>query len=424
MFYSKSTNDLTSANNFAQSKLSRNLIMIWLIGMLLLSPVKLFTFRFNMEIMDFWILMAMPLFLLLYVTNRQIVVSWVYTPVMLIILVCSFASTFVAPSPSSSFIVIAKEIYVFIWFITVTMLLCGLNRHDVRRILIVWNRVVFLHSLLIVAQFFSPELWKFFVSFTRDVGNVGNYRCPGLFTNANAAAFFQVMGFVPLVLAKESRLVSLVLGILLFISILCTGSMGALLALFSGGITAVFAIVLLSKNQAAVSKYFVTSLFAIMFLTGLFSFVISQDEDYQNHLNNIIIERAERSSGGRFYLWQRGMDAITDYGHVFWGIGPENFREVDGREKQLHNDFIAFSVERGLMSTIALVLFGVIAVSRAIHYFKIASERVRLKAAIFIAAISAILVESLTHQIFHTRELWLVLALQEAMIFHTKFNRY
>ena len=36
---------------------------------------------------------------------------------------------------------------------------------------------------------------------------------------------------------------------------------------------------------------------------------------------------------------------------------------------------------------------------------------------VFLAMLIATIVESLTHQVFHTRELWLVLAVQEAVLY-------
>jgi hypothetical protein len=70
-----------------------------------------------------------------------------------------------------------------------------------------------------------------------------------------------------------------------------------------------------------------------------------------------------------------------------------------------------------LITGFALVLFGVIAATRAAYLFRIyGKKRADLKMAVFIGAIVAVMVESLTHQIFHYRQMWLILALQEAMI--------
>jgi O-antigen ligase len=89
-------------------------------------------------------------------------------------------------------------------------------------------------------------------------------------------------------------------------------------------------------------------------------------------------------------------------------------------DNQLHNDFLAFSVERGLLGTLGLVLFATLAVSRAAYMLLLGNkypDRAQLAVVVFLAAMIAAMVESLTHQVFHFRELWLVLAFQEAMLY-------
>lgn len=344
-------------------------------------------------------------------------ISWAYTPVIVFIFAVSFLSAFAAPNPSKSLIVIGKEIYLFIWFLMVTALLCGLSAADLRRVMVIWSAVAVLHGLLIIAQFLSPALWQFTKSITGNVEVFDHYRSPGLFPNANSAAFSQLMGFVPLVLANFPAPLAVGLGICLFLSILGTGSMGATIGALAGLSVAVFTIWVLSKKLIVITKYFVPLVITMTALGGIFLFVISQNKSYQGRLEGIVFGRADRSSGGRFNLWERGMDVFLDHSGFFWGVGPENFREIDGRDKQLHNDFLAFAVERGLLSVIALAIFGAIAFSRAFYLFQTCKVSADLSVVVFLAAVVAMLIESLTHQIFHYRELWLVLALQEAMIF-------
>jgi len=148
-------------------------------------------------------------------------------------------------------------------------------------------------------------------------------------------------------------------------------------------------------------------------------FVISNNRSYQDHFESLIVGRADRSSEGRFYLWERGLEVLLDR-NVFTGVGPENFRVVDEQAKQLHNDLLAFGVERGLLGALGLVILGAIAVSRAFYMLQMHRkypQRAGLVVVVFMAAIAAMLVASLTHQVFHSRELWLVLASQEAMFF-------
>jgi O-antigen ligase len=86
----------------------------------------------------------------------------------------------------------------------------------------------------------------------------------------------------------------------------------------------------------------------------------------------------------------------------------------------LHNDTLAFLVERGLLGLIGLGLFAVIGMSKAVQMMQIFGKdpkRVGFGVVVFLAAMIATMVESLTHQVFHTRELWLVLAVQEAVLY-------
>jgi O-antigen ligase len=278
---------------------------------------------------------------------------------------------------------------------------------------------VFLHGFVIVGQFLSPAFWRLTISFADRSSEFEIYRPSGLFVNANAAAFFQLLGFVPLLLASSSKRVGMLLGLLLLPTVLLTGSMGATVA-FVAGLTVAILAILLSGHLILIGKIFVRLAITVSLLGGLLYFIISRNERYQEHFEHIFFGRAERSSEGRFDLWQQGIDAYLEHDVFLWGIGPENFRMVGEKGKQLHNDFLAFSVERGLIGTLGLVLFVTLAVGRAAYMVLIQtkhSDQPRLIAVVFLGAIVAAIVESLTHQIFHFRELWVVLALQEAMLF-------
>lgn len=335
---------------------------------------------------------------------------------MCLILIGSLASTFAAPVPRNSLIVILKECYAFAWFLTLVSVFFELDARDLRRVLVVWSVVVFLHGAVIVAQFVWPAFWRLVVAFSGRATEYDVYRPSGFFVNANSAALFQLLGFVPLVLACNSKKRGAFLGVLLLSTMLVTGSMGATLG-FVTGLTVAMIAISISGNLGGLIRAFVYSSIILSLFGGVLLFIVNQNPRYQTHFEQILIGRAERSSDGRFNLWQRGMDAFMDHSSFFYGVGPENFRVVDGKDKQLHNDFIAFTVERGLITGFALVLFGVIAATRAAYLFRIyGKKRADLKMAVFIGAIVAVMVESLTHQIFHYRQMWLILALQEAMI--------
>ena len=411
-----------------ESFLSRHIMMIWLLGTLILLPVRVFEFPFNVEAGDIWILMGLPVMWMLLILERQ-PISFTYAVPIWLVLIATLLGTLAAPEPSNSVIVLLKESYLFVWFVTLIAVLSRLSARDLRRVMVVWSGVVILHGLLIIAQFLSHDIWMMTIRFAGSRRVFEHYRPAGLFVEVidfaggpNKAAFFQLLGYVPLLLARPSKIVATISGIVLFASILATGSMGALTALSVGLISALAAVAVLSKQHLAfITKIFVQLAIAASLL-GAAYLVIGQYQDKQEHLERIVRGRAEKSSGGRLARWQRGLDELRDGGTWIWGIGPENFRVVDPLGKQLHNDLLAFVVERGLLGALGLVLFGVIAASRAVHLLLMYSQypgRPRLEVVVFLAAMAAILFESLTHQIFHERQLWLVLALQEAMLFRS-----
>jgi hypothetical protein len=414
--------------------LSRNIIMTWLLCMMILLPVKVFHFPLNLEMVDFWIVMGLPVFWLSFLSGRQTKISLPYTIAFLFILIGSFASTFVSPSPSRSIIVILKEIYLFIWFVTVTALLADLNARDMRRVMSVWAATVILHGLLIIAQFLFPTIWHAVTGFAGQATTYAHFRPSGLFISAkagdaNKAAFFQLLGFVPLVLARPSKRFAIVLGIMLFASILATGSMGTTISFTCGLITSLILIAVLGRNWNLIIRYAVKSAIVILLFAGLFIIVLNQNEEYKAHFEKIITGRAEKSSGGRFGLWKRGIDVFEEHSVLLWGVGPENFREVDAAQtdNQLHNDFLAFTVERGVIAIVGLLLFIIVSVSRAIYLLMMYTrypKQIGLVIVVFPAIVAAMLMVSLTHQVFHAREMWLVLALQEAMVFKMKNGFY
>lgn len=392
--------------------------MIWLVGMLVLLPLEMIKLPFNITFVEVWILMALPIVVLSFVRGKQIISSSYLIP-MWLILVASLLSIFSAPAPRNSLIVIMKESYVFLWFITLTAVLVSLKVKDFRRILIIWTAVVFVHGLVILGQFISPDFWRYTISFANRTGEYEIYRPSGLFTNANAAAFFQMLGFVPLLLISPSKKIAMILGMLLLLTMLLTGSMGAAIA-FIAGLAAVVVVLVLSGHLTSVIKTFGQLAVIAALFVGVLFFASSQNERYQQHFERIFLERAERSSEGRFTLWQQGVDAYLEYDVLLWGVGPENFREVGRKGKQLHNDFLAFSVERGLLGTLGLVLFAVLATGRALYMVLISNKypsRAGPVVVVFLGVWVAAIVESQTHQIFHFRVLWIVLAFQEAILY-------
>jgi len=398
----------------------------WLYGMFLLLPVKIIHLPSNLELVDIWVAVALPFFWIAFVLGGRARTTMSYGPPILVILIATCLSALHAPSPMRGAIVLVKELYLFVWFVTLTVLLSSLHAKVLRRMMAVWAAVVTLHGLLILAQFLVPDIWHLTIGLAGQSRDYENFRASGLFISekagdANKAAFFQLAGFVPLALSSFPRRMTTLMAALLFLSILATGSMGTTGALMVGVGISVVTLLFVDKTLRFFRKYVTFLMIVVSFLAGSLAIALDQSPRYRDHLTSIVAGRAEKSSGGRFALWQRGIDAFHEHDVLLWGVGPENFREVDsaGNDNQLHNDALAFMVERGLLGVLGLFLLAVVAIVRAVQLVGIYSrypDAGGLAVVVFIAAMGAILTVSLTHQIFHAREMWIVLAVQEAMV--------
>ena len=134
------------------------------------------------------------------------------------------------------------------------------------------------------------------------------------------------------------------------------GVMGKMISLQSLAV----AVAATGKHVMLMVKFALRSAIAAALLGAILFVVVRDNPVYQDRLEGIIVGRAERSSEGRFTLWQRGLETLQASDTIVLGIGPENFRDVDFLEKQLHNDLLAFSVERGLLGALGLVLFAAV----------------------------------------------------------------
>lgn len=416
--------ELSSKN---QSSFSMRIMVMWMSVLMLLLPVKIFQFPFNIELSDFWILMGLPVIWLLFLLeNRPI--GFPYFVPMWLILIISIISSLFALNKIDGLITILKEAYLYVLFVTVTTILSTISERDFRRIVFIWSGVVILHGLLIIAQSLLPDLWRMTTHFSGKEETWKVYRPSGLFAdpdkagNANKAAYFQLLGFVPLLILKPSKKVAVPLGLLLLASIFVTGSMGALSAL-SGGVMLIVITIAVLKQQylVVITKILGLSIVGALIFGGLFYILVNQNQVYADRLETIVHGRAEKSSESRFSLWSSGIEIFFDSNVPIWGVGPQNFKAIDELNRtQLHNDLLAFLVERGWIGALSLIIFGVTVVSRTIYLLLIHNQypgHPPFEVMVFLGAFGATLVESVTHQIFHTQQLWLVLALQEAIIF-------
>lgn len=390
----------------------RFFVITYLIGMVILSVEQFLSLPSNLGSVDFWNMLFLPVCWWYLVHTRQ-AIRFPYIVGMWFILLGSFIGTFSSFNPMASFIFLAKEIYLYFWFATVTLVLTSLEQAVVQRVVLAWTTVAVLHGILLVGEFVSPNFYGFVISILGRIGNVdARYlgRPAGLFENPVWAALFQLMGFVPLLLAGLRRELTLLLGVVLLLGILAAASLGAFSALLGGLAVAIFLLLLIGGH----TKFLIWLATITVIATGLFLYTISQLPDILARLEHLTTDRAAHTAGERLDLWGSGTEILFSPKSIF-GVGPSNYRDFI-ENKTLHNDFLEFGVERGVIGLLGLALFTGEAWNNAAKILlgQIKSrDTTRPSGVIFIAMLFGVLLESNAHQIFHFRSIWLALALLE-----------
>ena len=391
----------------------RPLVTICAVVMFLLLPVQFVYLPLRMSAADVWVVATLPLYWMALVSLRQ-PVRLPYLGAMLFLLAATTLASLVSADPVGGLAVALKEVYLYTWMVTMAGVFTLSEPAARRRLLLAWYAAAAVNGALILAQFVHPPLLQ---QMNSAVGALGGtldpYRPSGLMANTNAAATFQLIGFVPLVALRLPARTLVPLGLFEVASIVGTGSMGAMLALVCGlafalALLAVYARDLSSASSLVLRSSIVAALGAAAFLA-----FTSEASDIEARLQSVFLDRGERSAHTRFGIWDKGVQMLQEELPVM-GIGPGRFRDLEGDE--MHNDLLSFAVERGVLGLVGLCVLGALVIGRSMRTFRADPSPDGRWRVVFPAAVVALLAESQTHEVFHVREAWLVLALQEAVL--------
>jgi O-antigen ligase len=206
----------------------------------------------------------------------------------------------------------------------------------------------------------------------------------------------------------------------LILAIYSTGSVAGLVGLFAGAGAMLASILVRRAGSTARQAQVVIALMivALAFIVGGIARTVAtrsvlgdvatisasqqQGGVFQNSLG-----RSNRSLNGRLTLWTQGLNKSSGRGNELFGVGAGEAKyTVD--YKSLHNDILAYLVERGIIA-----LFGL-----AVLYWLVFRQAARLLGPrgpdglhALGAAVFANFAFSMTHQTLHFRHVWLLLAL-------------
>ncbi|HZM01338.1 MAG TPA: O-antigen ligase family protein [Planctomycetota bacterium] len=386
------------------------------IVLLLLLPLKFPFLPSNMSVADAWAGFTLPLCWVALVQQGR-AIRLPYLPAFLLILVATVLASLLSADPAAGFVVVLKDLYLYAWLVTLAAAFEHVGAREHRALLRAWCASVALNAAVIVAQFAHPPLLQALNAWVAGGAEAVAYRPSGLMANSNAAAGFQVLGFVPLVLLASRAWIAAPLLALNTAAILCTGSLGAALALVVGVGVGLVVLLFFSSETRSAASLVLRSVLAGCLCLALAALLMRGNPELEERLQSISWDRSDRSAEGRFEIWNRGADTLMS-GLPLWGIGPDRFRQLEGSE--MHNDLLGFAVERGLLGLLGLCLLGVLAFARSIEVFRVVRAQGRLRGIVFPGVVAATFAASLTHEVFHSREVWLALAVQEAALWRAR----
>ena len=315
-----------------------------------------------------------------------------FTP-MLVIVFGSLIAMFNTRHAGTNVIALAQDLYLFVFFLALYNVIQ--SERDMRTLVLPWIIVAALEGLLILFYFSMNFL-------ARASGTVGD--AGGAASYLGISLFFILQPY-----AKIPLFLKLLFGLIALGAIAATKTLSATFALLISSLL-VFTFYWLHVNGVKKLKLGFSGLAVL--LIGLA--VLPQVMTAHNYL-----DRAPGSAEGRFEIWKAGLKSFAD-SPLGIGIGPAGFMEAGGgpyntktgTRKELHSDYVAFLVERGIIGFIGfLFLLGTIAAMLFRCLRRTSSERELLWVLGLCGIFCFILIDALTHEVMHTRYVWIAFAM-------------
>jgi len=311
------------------------------------------------------------------------------------------------------------DVYLYVFFVAAVNDL-RLDRRALGIVLATWTFTALVWAALasgITFHFLPDNLARLILSNSRALN-----RASATADNPNLAASYFLVSLFVLAASPwpRRRWLRWLAGGWLILAIYSTGSVAGLVGLFAG-IGAMLGSVLVRRagstarqTQVVIALMIVALAFAaggivrtvvtrsVLGDVATISAAQQQGGVFQNSLG-----RSNRSLNGRLTLWTQGLQQSSGRGDELFGVGAGEAKyTVD--YKSLHNDILAYLVERGINA-----LFGL-----AVLYWLVFRQATRVLGPrgpdglhALGAAVFANFAFSMTHQTLHFRHVWLLFAL-------------
>ena len=328
-----------------------------------------------------------------------------------LILLGSCLGLYSAEEPGRALLVIGKEMYLYIWFVTALHFVTHHSRPA--RVASIWVGIATTLALLMALDSHTGL-------FGGHIG--GEIRGAGTFENPNMCGNYLVMScFLAWSLAAAGRRGFYTAMPVLVAAVLATASNGALLSL-TVGCAVVFSVTVGRRSLLlAGGAGLVVAAIAVAIVGTAHERLASSSLDLMSKGRSSIGGAALEGAGERFPLW---LDVADSVQRVPTGVGPGNFNRQGGRisgdNHGAHNDYLGMLAERGPLGLIGwcAVLASAAAMLRRLRA-AMASGSGELGIAPLFGALAAVSLHSMTMESFHFRHLWMFLVVIYAAVAQT-----
>jgi len=351
------------------------------------------------------------------VAGRRVIVLPLLGP-MLLILIASAISTAVGFGLFASTMVIVQEIYIYAWFVVLTSQLRTFTSREQYRLLKIWAVVACIESVTTVMGMLKIGPAMFYTKPMRDALVTDEItRAVGLHANSNAAAVFLSVSFFVALATNWPRGRRWLAAAWIFVGIIGTGSNGALLSTFLGASVLIFAYLFFSNRDTiklwgSLVTLGVGCAGVLLLVTAFLPAEEFGRIDYGNQLLFYTIGRMSHSLDSRLTIINWSWNIYESHP---LGVGPNGYSTLRG---SLHNDYVAFWFERGLLGLVGwgwLILATLWAPIRAAAQIPFADKQRCWTVLALGAGFLACALNAFSHEISHMRQLWMLMVFVFAM---------
>jgi O-antigen ligase len=402
----------------SRSRIELARISFWILVMLLLLlPVERVAWPMGAVPADVALAAIIALFWPVAWARHRRVAFPLLLPMWLIFVASSLATLF-SPVPTTGMQTMIQEAYIYLGFVSAANLLAWLDEENMHRLNKIWIIIACIEGVLTVmgALKIGPSfLYQSPIPGKRHYEFEGIQRAFATFANPNAAGGYLMTAFFVFMATPWPchPLLRLAVGGWLFLGIYATGSNGALGGTLVGLAFYFLHWVLTQEDRQAVRLWIAlgTLMAAVVIAPLLVGFSYSSLLSPSVAKSDLLATTVARVGSGverRTGLLGIGWEFFS---HNPLGVGPAGVPAIFG--VGLHNDYMAFLAERGVLGLIGLLLLITLTMACVLASARLADgDRARQLQAIALGGgFVAYYADAMAHEVFHTRSLWFLMAM-------------